>query len=141
MGSNPIARSRISNLFHIKWPRNKVGYQSTTELAIEFPLILVLKPNIPGADPNREDIITPRVSLAMTLDGAIGSLGLADIKASYIAIYKSIKPIEVIHPISGIPPKSKRFYVHDAEKWGEVWSLRPVIVELQKIILPGEKLY
>jgi hypothetical protein len=67
--------------------------------------------------------------LATTLVGAIGSLGLKQIDEFYLGIYKPIHPIEIFSP--GIR-------VHDAEKWGEVWSLRPVVAELQRIIIPGE---
>lgn len=128
VGSNPIARSR--NLFHIKWLRNKFDYISTTDLADYFPTQLILKPQIPKADPLREDTITPRVCLATTLAGAAGSLGLARHNKFYLGIYMPAKLVEVYTPS----------FVHDAEKWGEVWSLRPVLAELQKIIIPGEML-
>lgn len=121
----------ISDLYHIKWLRNKFDFISTTELFEYFPLTLILKPQIPKADSNREDIITPRVCFALTLSGAIGSLGLQRENIFYLGVYKSTADIAIYDPASK---------VHDAEKWGEVWSLRPVMVELQKIIIPGEML-
>lgn len=137
-GSMPVARSRTERLFHIKLLRNKIDYISTTELAEYFPLTLVLKPQIPKVDPNREDTVTPRVSFSTTIIGAYGSLGIQDKTPLYLGIYQPVRSIEVYHPLSGIPPKDKKFYVHDAKNWEEVWSLRPVIVELQKIITPIE---
>lgn len=120
------------DLFHIKWLRNKTDFISTTDLSIYFPLHLTLKPNIPHTDPTREDAITPRVCFSTSLAGSVGSLGLSHSNAFYLGIYKPINPIEIFYPGSK---------VHDAEKWGEVWSLRPVFAELQRIIIPGELLY
>lgn len=118
------------DLYHIKWLRDKFDYISTTDLAQYFPLFLILKPHIPYADPIREDIVTPRVCFATTLAGAMGSLGLERENKFYLGVYQPIHFIEIHKP----------FKVHDAEKWGEVWSLRPVLAELRKIIIPGELL-
>ena len=123
---------KYKDLYHIKILRNKFDYISTTDLSDYFPLTLVLKPQIPYVDPNREDSITPRVCFAKTLIGAVGSLGLQRKSQLYLGIYKPIRLVRAFNP--GIR-------VHDAEKWGEVWSLGPVIAELQKIILPGDLIY
>lgn len=135
MISNHLSRVRFPppapDLYHIKILRNKFDYISTTELADYFPLQLILKPRIPYADPMREDTVTPRVCFATTLAGSIGSLGLSERNSSYLGIYKPVEPMDIYNPMSR---------VHDAEKWGEVWSLRPVLVELQKIVMPGEML-
>lgn len=126
-----LALMKHKDLYHIKWLRNKIGYISTTDLTDYFPLILSLKPRIPYVDPIREDNTIPRVCFATTLAGAVGSLGLPNESQFYLGIYKPILPIEIHTNIR----------VHDAEKWGEVWSLRPVLAELKKIIYPGDLIY
>jgi len=133
------------DLYHIRWPHGKevatknIGFKSTEELDKEFPLTLVLRPRIPGVDPKREDATTPRVSFSTTLTGARGSLGLGETNGPfYIGIYKPAQAIDVYYPTSDTPPEDRKFYVHDAKAHGEVWSLRPVTVELQKIIAPGD---
>ena len=129
---------KTDNLYHIKWPRNKSGYRSIGDLSEEFPLTIILKPNIPNIDPSREDSTTPRISFATSIEGAYGSLGISNISDRfYLGVYKPSRPVDVFYPLNA-PLKDKKFYVHDAEKWGEVWSLRPVIAELYKIVAPWE---
>lgn len=147
--TNPVPKGvqklHTNNLYHIRWPHGKEiankgpGFKNTEELDKEFPLTFVLRPRIPGVDSKREDATTPRVSFAITLGGACGSLGLGQINGPfYIGIYKPAQAIDVYVPFSGEPPENKSFYVHDAAAHGEVWALRPVTVELQKIIRPEE---
>jgi hypothetical protein len=136
----------VKELFHIRLPHGKELankkniWKSQDELGHEFPLTITLRPQIPNA--TMEDNTTPRVSLSRSIRGAAGSLGLRDINPDtmpHFGIYAVESSIEIVEPFD-IPTPNNIFYVHDAKKWQEVWSLRPVIANLIRIVAPGEKI-
>lgn len=145
---NTINIDITKHLFHIRSPhgkeldKKKNVWKNQEDLDKEFPPTLILRPKIPNA--SKEDNTTPRVSLSRSISGAAGSLGLGHtnpLTMPHLGIYAPEAPIEVIEPLNKpLPGYDNMFYVHDAKQWGEVWSLKPVVVNLIRVVAPGEKI-
>ncbi len=141
---NTVRLISLPLLYHIRIDQDNVSWRSLEELDKIFPLTTTLHPRIPSVDANREDSDTPRVCLAQSIKGAAGSIDLNKISTSYVSIYITNNPIEIVVPFNDKDvdrPRDNKFYVHDAGKWGEVWSLRPVRMERLTIVAPGYNIY
>lgn len=109
--------------------------------------MFTLTPRIPrhAIDLEEEDFTTPRVCLAPSIKNAMSALCL-DIDDKPMFVYATVGPVQIVKPQGGEIPlnicelsKDQRGValkgrVPDANRTGEVWSLKPVTVECVKVI-------